>query len=156
MVTKETYAARAEAFAPAMKRMALSILRADADAQDAVQQALLNVWRRREAVDESRLEAYLMRVVINECRNIQRARRRVVPVESVPERGFEPSDTGLREALDALPDTLRTPLLLRYMEGLTERETAQILSLTLPQLKSRLFRARRKLRRALDTEVTLS
>lgn len=153
MVTKETYAAGAETLAPAMKRVALSILRSDADAQDAVQQALLNAWARREGIDDKRLSAYLMRVVVNECRNIQRARMRVFPVEALPESAFEPPDTGLREALDALPETLRTPLLLKYMEGFTEREIVAILSLTLPQLKSRLFRARKKLRQALVTEV---
>lgn len=156
MVTKEMYAAQAKALAPAMKRMALSILRADHDAQDAVQQALLNAWAKRDGIDEKRLGGYLMRIVINECRNIQRSRRRVFPVETIPESGYEPPDSNLREVIDSLPETLRTPLLLHYMEGYTELEIAKILSLTIPQLKSRLFRARKKLRQALATEVTES
>lgn len=152
MVTKEEYARQAETLAPAMKRIALSILRSEADARDAVQQALVNVWAKRDTVDAQRVSRYLMRVVVNECRNIQRRRQRVFPVERVPERAYEPPDTHLRDAVASLPEPLRTPLLLRYMEGCSERETAQILSLTIPQVKSRLFRARKKLLKALDAE----
>ena len=152
MITREGYAACAEALAPAMKRVAMSILRAGCDADDAVQQALENVWEKRESVDEARLNGYLMRVVVNECRNIQRKRMRVFPVAELPEGAYEPPESRLREAIDALPETLRTPLLLHYMEGYPEREICRILSLSAPQLKSRLFRARRKLRRAIETE----
>lgn len=156
MVTKDIFGWTAEVLAPKMKRMALSILRTESDAQDAVQQALVNAWAKRESIDERRLQGYLMRIVINECRNIQRARMRMFPVESIPESGYSPPEGDLKEAIDALPESLRTPLLLHYMEGCTERETARILSLTIPQIKSRLYRARKRLRQALTTEVTES
>ena len=55
----------------------------------------------------------------------------------------------------ALAEKLRTPLLLRYMEGFTEKEIAQALGVSLPTVKSRLHRARRALREELgDSEVT--
>ena len=139
-------------------RLSLSILASAADAQDAVQQGMLRAWERRGQVsDESRLRAWLMRIVINECRNIQRRRMRVFPVAELP-RGAQESgeiaDGGLKEAIDALDEKLRTPLLLRYMEGFSEREIAQALSVPVTTVKNRLFRARKALRAGLeDAEV---
>lgn len=139
-------------------RLSLSILASAADAQDAVQQGMLRAWERRGQVsDESRLRAWLMRIVINECRNIQRRRMRVFPVAELP-RGAQESgeiaDGGLKEAIDALDEKLRTPLLLRYMEGFSEREIAQTLSVPVTTVKNRLFRARKALRAGLeDAEV---
>ena len=149
-MTKQRFASEAEALAPSLRRIALSIVHSEHDAQDAVQQALLRVWERRESVDEARLKAYLTRAVINACRDVQRARMRSVPRETMPERAYEPPDTALRDAIDALPENLRTPLLLHYMEGYSEREIATALRLTIPQLKGRLFRTRRKLRAMLE------
>ena len=152
-MTKQEFASEAEALAPSLRRIALSIVRSEHDAQDAVQQALLRVWERRERVDPARLKAYLTRAVINACRDVQRARMRSVPMDAMPERAVEPPDTALRDAVESLEEKLRTPLLLHYMEGYTEREIARALSLSLPQLKSRMFRARRKLRAMLSEEA---
>ena len=152
-MTKQEFASEAEALAPSLRRIALSIVRSEHDAQDAVQQALLRVWERRERVDAARLKAYLTRAVINACRDVQRARMRSVPMDAMPERAVEPPDTALRDAVESLEEKLRTPLLLHYMEGYSEREIAKALSLSLPQLKSRMFRARRKLRAMLSQEA---
>lgn len=142
-------------------RLSLSILASAADAQDAVQQGMLRAWERRGQVsDESRLRAWLMRIVINECRNIQRRRMRVFPVAELPrgvQEGGEIADGGLKEAIDALDEKLRTPLLLRYMEGFSEREIAQALGVPVTTVKNRLFRARKALRAGLeDAEVRFS
>ena len=82
-MTKQQFASEAQALAPSLRRVALSIVHSEHDAQDAVQQALLGVWERRERVDASRLKAYLTRAVINACRDVQRARMRSVPVETI-------------------------------------------------------------------------
>lgn len=63
-MTKQQYASEAEALAPSLRRIALSIVHSEHDAQDAVQQALLSVWERREHVDAARLRPYLTRAVI--------------------------------------------------------------------------------------------
>ena len=142
-------------------RLSLSILASAADAQDAMQQGMLRAWERRGQVsDESRLRAWLMRIVINECRNIQRRRMRVFPVAEVPrsaQEGGEIADGSLKEAIDALDEKLRTTLLLRYMEGFSEREIAQALGVPVTTVKNRLFRARKALRAGLeDAEVRFS
>ena len=152
-MTKQEFVSEAEALAPSLRRIALSIVHSEHDAQDAVQQALLRVWERREWVDATRFKAYLTRTVINACRDVQRTRMRSVPMDTMPECAYEPPDTALRDAVNALEEKLRTPLLLHYMEGYSQREIARALSLSLPQLKSRLFRARRKLRAMLSEEA---
>lgn len=158
MIDERVFTEAAQTQLAGLYRLSLSILASAADAQDAVQQGMLRAWERRGQVsDESRLRAWLMRIVINECRNIQRRRMRVFPVAELP-RGAQESgeiaDGGLKEAIDALDEKLRTPLLLRYMEGFSEREIAQTLSVPVTTVKNRLFRARKALRAGLeDAEV---
>ena len=55
-------------------------------------------------------------------------------------------DSELKAVVDSLPETLRLPLLLRYMEGYTEAEAAAILRISRNTLRARLKRARAKLR----------
>lgn len=140
---------------PGLYRLAQSILRHPADAQDAVQQAALKAWQARDRIRFGNERAYIARIVINECRNIQRKRMRILPVADFPDAAYMPPDTGLKEAIASLPEDLRLPLLLKYMEGYSEKETASALDITLPALKARLHRARRKLAKELGEEVEL-
>lgn len=140
---------------PGLYRLAQSLLRHPADAQDAVQQAVLKAWQKRAVIRQGAERAYIARIVINECRNVQRHRVRTVPVETVPEVAYTPADGMLREAMDALPENLRIPLLLRYMEGYSEKEAAETLAIPLTMLKGRLYRARRRLAKELKEEAEL-
>jgi len=140
---------------PGLYRLAQGILRQPADAQDAVQQAAIKAWQALDRLPPGGERAYFARIVINECRNIQRQRMRTLPLAEVPERISVPLDTALRSAIDALPEELRLPLLLKYMEGYTEREAAAALDISVPALKSRLYKARRRLARELEEEVEL-
>ena len=157
MIDEAMFVREAEAMLPGLYRLSMSILRAQADAQDAVQQGMLRAWERRTQAREETLRGWMTRIVINECRNIQRARMRVVPMDELPERPapMHEDEGALAEAMDAQAEKLRTPLMLRYMEGFTEKEIAQALGVSLPTVKSRLHRARRALREKLsDSEVT--
>ncbi len=58
----------------------------------------------------------------------------------------------MKAAIDALPEKLRTPLLLYYMENYLEREIAQALGISLVAVKNRLFRARKNLKAVLIGE----
>ncbi|MBQ2954133.1 MAG: RNA polymerase sigma factor [Clostridia bacterium] len=138
-------------------RMACSIVHEPADAEDAVQQALLNAWRARSRAKPGLERAWLMRIVINESLTLLRRRQRAIPTEDFPTLAT-PEDSGesaaLHAAIRALPESLRTPLLLRYMEGMSEKEVAAALRLPLSSVKNRLFRARRKLQTMLNEEVS--
>lgn len=132
---------------PGLYRLALSILRQEADAQDAVQQAAINAWAAAGRMKPGAEKAYITRIVINECRNIQRRRLRIIPMDR-SEDTPDPSrpDYALRSAVESMPESLRLPLLLRYMEGYSEKDAAAILRIPLNTLKARLKRARGRLR----------
>ena len=149
-MTKKQYGNEVERLAPSLRRIAYSVVRNEHDAQDAVQQALLAVWARREKVELARLKPYLTRAVINACRDIQRARQKSIPVDELPESEYQPPDSALRDAVERLPEELRLPLLLHYMEGYKLAEIAGTLGQSLPQVTSRLFRARKLLKRLLE------
>lgn len=149
-MTKKQYEDEVERLAPSLRRIAYSIVRNEHDAQDAVQQALLAVWARRECVEFARLKPYLTRAVMNACRDIQRARQKAIPMKEMPEMSYQPPDGMLADAVERLPEELRLPLLLHYMEGYKLAEIAGTLGQSLPQVTSRLFRARKRLQRMLE------
>lgn len=137
----------------ALYRMAYSIVGNRADAEDAVQQALLNAWKARKAARNGLERAWLMRIVINECYTLLRRRRRIQPEAFIETAVLPAEDTGLRDAIQSLPQGLRTPFLLKYMEGMQETEVAKAMKLPVSTVKSRLFRARKQLKKWLNEEV---
>ena len=146
----QTYAAAAEAAMPGMFRMAYSILENRHDAEDAVQQALLNAWQHREKARPGVERAWMMRIVINASLDLCRKRRRAVPVAEVPEERVSSGDgeyAALLDMIRRLPQTLRTPFLLKYMEGMTEKEVGAALRIPLTSVKNRLYRARTALQK---------
>ena len=141
---------------PGMFRLAQSILHHTADAEDAVQQAVLQAWKRIDTIQPGKEKAYLARIVINECHNIQRMRQRIVPASVIPERTER--ETGFRELrnmVEQLPEKLRIPFLLVYMEGYSAREAASVADITVFAVKSRLKRAKKSLQIELAKEGEL-
>jgi RNA polymerase sigma-70 factor, ECF subfamily len=144
---------------PTAYRTACLVLRSPADAEDAVQDAFLRVWRFRDAVpggDGRR--AWLYRVVVNAClsrlRDDKVWRERSgddalvgVPARTDPQHDAEDAALGrcLADALERLPEHLRVPVVLRYYSGLAEREIAIAIQRRPGTVKSRLSEARRLL-----------
>ncbi len=151
MISGERFTAEVTAASATLYRIGMSILRSEADTQDAVQQGLMKAWALREKARPESFRPWLTRIIINECRNIQRHRKRVVPMAQAEQAGeaYIPENLALKAAIDALPEKLRTPLLLYHMENYLEREIAAALGLSVAAVKNRLFRARRALRTAL-------
>ena len=141
---------------PGMFRLAQSILHHTADAEDAVQQAVLQAWKRIDTIQPGKEKTYLARIVINECHNIQRMRQRIVPASVIPER-TEPETRfrELRNLVEQLPEKLRIPFLLVYMEGYSAREAASVADITVFAVKSRLKRAKKSLQIELAKEGEL-
>lgn len=132
-------------------QVAYSILRTRQDAEDALQQALMKAWAARATGRPDTFIPWLTRIVVNECRNIQRYRMRVVPSEAPAEKTdeFTPPDIDLWHAIAALPEYLRVPFTLKYVTELTEREVAHATKLPLYTVKNRLKKARKVLRESL-------
>jgi RNA polymerase sigma-70 factor (ECF subfamily) len=161
--------------------VARRLLRNEEDAQDAVQQAFLSAFRALPAFNgQSRITTWLHRIVTNAALMKLRTRGRQ-PEDSIEdllptflEDGHHteqfsewtlPAEAKLlrlearahvRAAIDALPDSYRTVLLLRDIEELSTEETAQTLGVTPNTVKIRLHRARQALLKLLKPVITSS
>lgn len=140
----------------AMFRAARAVLDSDADAEDAVSEAILRAWqawgglRRREAA-----KAWLLKITVN-CACEQRRRTgRVVAVENLEQVAGGAEDRhydGLWDAVLALPEEQRSAVVLFYYEDLTLAQIAKVLGVAQGTVKSRLSRARGRLREMLREE----
>ena len=154
MADRQEYERVAAESLSALYKIAMGMLRQEADARDAVQQALLKGWEKKESAREGMFRWYLTRILINECHNIQRQRMRVFPVETPPDAEIEnPDYTDLYAAIHALPEDLRLPVLVKYLQGASEKEGGMALGIPVTTFKNRLHRARKALRKMLDQEV---
>ncbi len=138
-------------------KLAWSMVHSDADAQDAVQQALLRCWERRQHIGPDAIRTYFSRAVINVCRDMLRKQKRLIQVADFSSFSLprQKDDHAVIQAIYALPENLRLPLYLKYLQGLSEKEGARVLHLTVPAFRSRLHRARKQLSALLEKEVEL-
>ena len=120
-MTNEDFASRIVAMQGTLYRVTCAILRDHADREDAVQSAIEKAWRKQGLLrDESRLNGWVVRILINECYAILRHQRRMTPVESIPDAPApEGSDPDLYRFFTNLPDTLRLTMVLHYVEAVS-------------------------------------
>ena len=148
---KDLFVQQVDRHSGMLYRVALSIVRNDEDCKDALQEAALKAWAKRHSLRDPGLFAtWMTRIVINECHNILRKRKRVVVMEQLPETAAPEQDVHLLLVLDSLPEKHRLPLVLRYSEGMTEEEIAGALGLSAAAVRGRLYRARQQLKKELD------
>lgn len=145
----------------ALYRLAVRVMGDRAEAEDALQEALLDAWRRIGRFrGESAFSTWMYRIVTNRCLGMLR-KRRPVPVEEVattpapaqdsPERAAE-RDAGmaaLHSALAGLPHDLRVCWVLREIEGQGYAEIAEITGATEDAVRGRIHRARTRLAEAM-------
>lgn len=129
-------------------RLALHQLGSYADADDAVQEVFLRLWRQKAPFEsEEHLRRWLLRVTVNWCRDQLRSprRRRRVDWDSLENQpAFETPEQGeLYEAVMSLPEKYRTVLDLFYYEELSVREIGEVLGLSQSAVTTRLSRARK-------------
>ena len=151
-MTREDFSQRIRASQDKLYRITCGLLREPQDRMDAVQDAILKAWCNLGRLrSEEYFDTWLIRILINECHNRHRTQARLVPLESAPEPS-EPfqGNSQLRDAILALPEKLRIPIILHYMEGYKTEEIAQMLRLPGGTVRSRLRRARSMLKTMLE------
>ena len=148
-------------------QLALRMLGSAEDAQDVTQEAFLKAYRSLDSFRlDSRFSVWLYRIVSNLCLDLLRKRQRrperSLTVEDedgeeaqrdVPDESFSPeallerklTREAVRRGLDELPPEQRQILLLRELEGLSYEEIGEALGLEPGTVKSRIFRARKRL-----------
>jgi RNA polymerase sigma-70 factor, ECF subfamily len=135
----------------------------DAAVEDLVQETFLRAYDRLGTFNpEYRFKTWLLAIANNLGIDTLRRRRDIVefnpelhgPTTGGPEASAVESERArsVRDAVLTLPETYSVPLVLRYSEGLTYAEIAEVLDVTIPALKSRLFRARNMLAEKLEHE----
>ena len=149
-------------------RVACSVLRNTADAEDVAQEALLRAFRRfRHLRERDRFRGWLVRIVFRLALDRVRSAKRRAERETLwsrPERGapaVSAEDLAVQSqfeqqvdrAMDELPEKLRLVLLLCAMQGYTLEEVANTLGIPTGTVKSRLFFARKKLAEKLRCHV---
>jgi RNA polymerase sigma-70 factor, ECF subfamily len=132
-------------------RTALAILGNEADARDATQETFIASWRQLGRLrDVERFDAWLGRILINECRMAIRHRRRVreVPITDSHETADSPrpgDSTDFDDAFSRLSVDQRAILVLHHVHGYGVREIAAWLGIPTGTVKWRLSRARKAL-----------
>lgn len=158
-------------------RVARSVLRNDAEAEDAVQEAYTRAFGHfQEFQATAALSTWLTRIVLNEALGRLRRRRAtcdVAELDSLPENGGNvvafpliaetenPEAAAARaqirrlleRAVDELPEPFRVVFVMRALEDISVEETASQLGVKPETVKTRLHRARRLLRKALDQKL---
>ena len=155
-MTDEEFAERVTAMTQTLYRVCYAQLAQACDREDAVQEALRKCWQKRGQLRDARyLQTWVIRVLLNECHNIQRRSARTQPSARLPERAAAPHPqpmgaTRVGEALLELDEKLRMPLVLHYMEGYSVADVAAALRLPQGTVKTRLRRGREELKALLQ------
>ena len=155
-------------------RIARGVVHDDAEAEDVVQAAYVNAFEHLDGFrGDAMVSTWLTRIVLNEARGRLRARKPTVDVEQIevaqgeagrvlafPSRfgAEDPASSAARReirlllerAIDALPEHFRLVFVMREIEECTVEETAECLGLRPETVKTRLHRARQRLRASLE------
>ncbi len=149
-------------------RVARSIVKDDAEAEDVMQQAYVNAYTHlAQFAERAKFSTWLTRIAVHEALGQARRRGRLTEIDAMSDdawaravltsKGPDPEQealTGelraaLEASLDAIPEIYRTAFVLREMEGLSTAEAAECLETSEDVVKTRLHRARALLQREL-------
>ena len=143
-------------------------------AEDCGQETMIRIWRSLDSYrGECALESWVYRIAANCCMDFMRKKKRdkSVSVEPMREQGFDPADPSpgteeqavaadeqrrLREAVAQLPEEQREALILTQLEKIPYEEAAKALGVSEGTVKSRVNRAKARLKEILSEERELS
>ena len=150
-MTSSEFSERIVAMMQTLYRVSYSQLSQSCDREDAVQECLCKAWQKRwQLKDERYMQTWVVRILINECHNIQKRNNRELSIDEIPEHIAPPDcDIELHDTLLYLDESLRLPILLHYAEGFSVAEIAKILRLPQGTVKSRMARGRKELKKLL-------
>jgi RNA polymerase sigma-70 factor, ECF subfamily len=171
---RSEFARLVDAFSGPLYRLALKMLGSPQDAEDVLQNTFLKALQSLKTFEgRSSLSTWLYRIAVNEALMLLRKQKPEVPLTDtvtedeegndyspveftdwccLPEEEFVTAESrkALDDAIRRLPETLRVVFLLRDIEGLSIQETSETLNLTETAVKTRLLRARLRLREFLS------
>jgi RNA polymerase sigma-70 factor (ECF subfamily) len=145
-------------------RFAWRLLNDRTEAEDAVQETFLRVYRALGGYrPDGFFSSWIYRIALNECRRRLRSRKTTVPIEDVPHLygGREPEHSTLQKernrrlriAINELPDHYRDVMVLFYFEDMSVEAVGKALGLGVSAVKVRLHRARGRLATRLEADL---
>ena len=155
---REEFAVRTEAIKTRLYRTAYLYLGNEADALDAVDEAVYQALRAIKKLRHPEFfESWLTRILLNECHKELRRRKRLLPEEAIPDSAGpdEYDSLPLKEAIRRLPEELKLVVILRFFSGYTQVETAEALQILQGTVATRQRRALQLLRLELGEEERL-
>lgn len=157
---EEEFAAMVERNARRMFRVAFSLLRNSHDAEDAVQEAFLKLYRGEAWRRLENEPAFLARTVWRVALDRLPARKQAEDADSLELASFDPSPEQLaagtderellRQMIDRLPEDLRRPLLLSAIEEMTSAEVATVMGIPEGTVRTRVMRAKAELKKRFE------
>lgn len=133
----------------AMYKTARAILKNDEDVADAISETILICWEKMKQLKKPEFfKTWLTRILINECNNILRQRKRVHPVEEVEETArsvYEYENIEWMEMMNGMDEKYRLVMILYYVNGLNTTEIASTLHIPVSTVRTRLSRGRKQM-----------
>ena len=133
----------------AMYKTARAILKNDEDVADAISETILICWEKMKQLKKPEFfKTWLTRILINECNNILRQRKRVHPVEEVEETAetvYEYENVEWVEMMNGLDEKYRLVMILYYVNGLNTTEISSTLHIPVSTVRTRLSRGRKQM-----------
>ena len=125
-------------------RIGISFTQNRSDAEDAVQETLYKYMTKAPAfTNDEHEKRWLIRVMVNECRNITRRRFRFIPLATIDIPSVSNESRHVMEILRTIPYKYREALLLHYSEGYRLNEIAEMLGISEAAVKMRVYRGRK-------------
>ena len=157
-LTREEFTTAVLTYRRDMYRVARAMLAQDADAEDAVSQAVLLAWQSRDRLRRmDAVRSWLVKITVNCARRQRSQQGKVLYLEELEPLAGGREDTCYHELWDAvlaLPPEQRTVVVLFYYEDQTVRQIAGTLRVPEGTVKSRLNRSRERLRTLLSEEFS--
>ncbi len=151
---EEVFAQRVTEIRGKLFKTAILYMGSEAMALDALDEAVYKGLRGCALLrQEEYFDTWMMRILINECKNELRRQKRLYPLEELSEQAAESYDClPLKEAIARLPGELKDIIVLRYFSGYTLSETAKLLKIPQGTAATRQRRALKLLRLNLEEE----
>jgi len=137
-----------EKYGDMLYRLCFIMLNHESDAEDAVQETIIKLYQKAPSFrDEEHRKAWLIRVATNQCRDLLRFRSRhpQIDAEYLDNISCETTESGILEALAALPEKYRLVLTLYYVHACSTEEIARVIRRTPSAVKMRLQKGRKLL-----------
>ena len=133
----------------AMYKTARAMLKNDEDAADAISDTILACWEKMEQLKKPEFfKTWMTRILINQCHDILRQRKRVYPVEEMEEISVssqEYENIEWLETMQGLDEKYRLVMILYYVNGLKTTEISSVLHIPVSTVRTRLARGRKQM-----------